>query len=103
MSISKREKKGIFIIFVDLHNNMQLTDNTKVYNVSDIDLIETANILRETFRESDIIGRIERDEFAVIPIDAHRDSPGIMDERLLDFTVGIIKQKCRHRPPTLTW
>lgn len=82
---------------------MQLTDNAKVYNVSDIALIETANIRRETLRESDIIGRIESDGFAVIPIDAHRDSLRIMDERLLDFAVRIIKQKCRHRPPTLTW
>ena len=71
MSISRRDKKDLFIIFVDLNN------------MGDIAIIETANILRKTFRTSDIIGRIDSDEFAVVPIDARKKSTGIMDARLL--------------------
>jgi len=82
MSISRREKKGLFIIFVDL-NNMSLTGNTNGYNEGDNVLIETANILRKTFRTSDIIGRIDSDEFAVVPIGALNDTTSTMDARLL--------------------
>jgi diguanylate cyclase (GGDEF)-like protein len=82
MNISRRDKKDLFILFVDLHN-MRLTDKANGYSVGDVALIETANILRKTFRTSDIIGRIDSDEFAVVPIDAHKSSIRIMDTRLL--------------------
>ena len=82
MNISRRDKKGLFIIFVDL-NNMGLTDNTNGNNAGDNAIIETANILRKTFRTSDIIGRTDSDEFAVVPIDAHKESTRILDARLL--------------------
>ncbi len=82
MSISRRDKKDLFILFVDL-NSMHLAESTNGYSVRDIALIETANILRKTFRTSDIIGRIDSDEFAVVPIDAHKSSTRLMDDRLL--------------------
>lgn len=81
MNISKRDKKGLFIIFVEL-NNMGLTDNTNGKNAGDIAIIETANILKKTFRTSDIIGRTDSDKFAVVPIDAHKESTRIMAARL---------------------
>lgn len=82
MSISRRDKKDLFIFSVDL-DNMRLTDKTNGYSVGDVALIETANILRKTFRTSDIIGRVDSDAFAVVPIDAHKSSTRIMDARLL--------------------
>ncbi len=82
MSISRREKQGLIIIFIDL-NSRQLKDTIKDYSEGDIALIETANILKKTFRGSDIIGRIDSEEFAVVPIGANRDSTRIMDARLM--------------------
>lgn len=82
MRISRREKQGLIIIFIDL-NSRQFKDNIKDYSEDDIALIETANILRKTFRGSDIIGRIDSEEFAVVPIGANRDSTRIMDDRLM--------------------
>ena len=83
MSISRREKQGLIIIFIDL-NSRQFRDNIKDYSEGDIVLIETANIIKKTFRGSDIIGRIDSEEFAVVPIGANRDSTRIMDDRLME-------------------
>ena len=35
-------------------------------------LVETANILRDSFRQSDILARFGGDEFAVLVTDTHR-------------------------------
>jgi len=45
-------------------------------------LIETANILKETFREPDIIARIGGDEFGVLAIEGRRDSAEMLISRL---------------------
>ncbi len=83
MRLSRREEQGLIIIFIDL-NSRQLKDNIKDYSEGDNALIETANILKKTFRGSDIIGRIDSEEFAVVPIGANRDSTRIMDDRLME-------------------
>jgi diguanylate cyclase (GGDEF)-like protein len=45
-------------------------------------LIDTANILKETFRGSDIIARIGGDEFVVMPIETTGDNLEIVINRL---------------------
>lgn len=95
MSISRREKSGLCIVFADL-NSVQLKDDTDGYNGGYLALIEMANILRETFRTSDIIGRIGSDEFVVVPINAHNDSTGIMDARLLENVQAFNTRNCNH-------
>ncbi|MBT6048819.1 MAG: GGDEF domain-containing response regulator [Candidatus Scalindua sp.] len=76
--LSKREKRKFFVLLVDI-NNTKLINDTE----GDLSLLETANILRKTIREPDIVGRIDSNEFVVIPIEAHKNSVGTLHNRLL--------------------
>jgi len=60
-----RLKKGIALIYADLDNLKDIND-TLGHQEGDAALIETTKILKETFRQSDLIARIGGDEFVVI-------------------------------------
>jgi diguanylate cyclase (GGDEF)-like protein len=47
-------------------------------------LIDVANILKKTFRESDFIARIGGDEFVVLGIEAEEPDAGMLANRLLE-------------------
>lgn len=55
------------LFFIDL-DGMKPINDVLGHNEGDRALIETADVLRVTFRRSDIIGRMGGDEFAVLAI-----------------------------------
>jgi diguanylate cyclase (GGDEF)-like protein/PAS domain S-box-containing protein len=65
MKIAKRLKKDNFLVFLDIDNLKEVND-TYGHAVGDLLLQGVAAILRTTLRESDVIGRIGGDEFAVL-------------------------------------
>lgn len=71
--IANRTKEWLLLLFVDIDNLQQIND-TLGHNEGDWALIDIANILRWTFRKSDIIARIGGDDFAVL---ATKPSNGI--------------------------
>lgn len=81
LQLCKREKKGIFMLYTDLDGLKKIND-TFGHKEGDIALIDIANILRNNYRESDIIARIGGDEFVVIPIGTTEDSAKIATSRL---------------------
>ncbi len=81
VKIADRMKRGMVILFADL-DDMKRINDTLGHREGDLALIETATILKETFREADIIARIGGDEFAIITIEAHKDSAKILRSRL---------------------
>lgn len=74
---------AIMLLFIDL-NDMKWINDTFGHQEGDAALIETAIILKETFRESDIIGRIGGDEFAILVLEAYKNSGEILTTRLQD-------------------
>ena len=64
LKLSNRMNRGATVLFADV-NKMKAINDTLGHPEGDLALISTAKILRETFRESDILGRIHGDEFAV--------------------------------------
>ena len=81
LQLCKREKKGIFMLYTDLDGLKKIND-TFGHKEGDMALIDIANILRNNYRESDIIARIGGDEFVVIPIGTTEDSTKIATSRL---------------------
>jgi diguanylate cyclase (GGDEF)-like protein/PAS domain S-box-containing protein len=82
MNISNRTQKEILLLFADL-DGMKKINDTLGHQQGDMALIDTANILRKTFRESDIIARIGGDEFVVLAMGKEDNDAMILQERLL--------------------
>lgn len=63
----KREKKAFFVLYVDM-DHLKMINDTMGHEEGNNALIDSADILREHFRKSDIIARVGGDEFVVLPI-----------------------------------
>ena len=81
MKITERTKKDMLLFFADLDKMKQIND-TMGHQVGDKALIEIATILKEVFRESDIIGRMGGDEFAILAIDTTDETREVLIMRL---------------------
>ena len=81
LKTAKRQQKGLFMLYGDLDGLKGIND-TLGHQKGDWALIDIANILKETFRGSDIIARLGGDEFVVMPIDTTGDNIGIVLNRL---------------------
>jgi diguanylate cyclase (GGDEF)-like protein/PAS domain S-box-containing protein len=68
LKIANQKKKSVMLIFTDLDNLKRINDDFG-HSVGDHALIKTTNILKTTFRQSDIIARIGGDEFVVLTSD----------------------------------
>ena len=82
LNYTERAGGEIFIIFADL-DNMKWINDTLGHEAGDKALVLTARLLRTTVRDTDIIGRMGGDEFAVLLTSASsNDSEPILLARL---------------------
>ncbi len=94
LSISIRTKRGMILVFIHIEGLNEI--NEKLGNqYEDLAKIETANILKEAFRESDIIARHGRDEFTAIAIESFDANNEIIITRLQDELESRNKQENR--------
>jgi two-component system, cell cycle response regulator len=71
LKLAQRKNKGLLLMYADLDNLKQINDRYG-HHEGDLALIRTAKTLRETFRKSDIIGRIGGDEFPIVAMEAEK-------------------------------
>jgi diguanylate cyclase (GGDEF)-like protein len=64
LRLAQRSQAPFSVLFVDLDNLKQVND-IHGHGVGSATLRETAELLQETFRETDVIGRVGGDEFAI--------------------------------------
>lgn len=81
LKMADRLKKGIYILYADL-DGLKVINDTLGHKEGDSAIRETALILKETFRNSDVIGRIGGDEFVIIPIGTAGDNINVITTRL---------------------
>jgi diguanylate cyclase (GGDEF)-like protein len=81
LKTAKRRQKGLFLLYCDLDGLKGIND-VLGHQKGDWALIDTANVLQETFRGSDIIARIGGDEFVVMPIETKDNKLEIVINRL---------------------
>jgi len=68
LNMADRTSSKMLLVYIDL-DNMKWINDTFGHSEGDLALIEVANVLKETFRKSDIIARIGGDEFAILAIE----------------------------------
>lgn len=81
LKIGQRAKKDIYLFFVDMDGMKWINDNLG-HNEGDVALIDTSNILKKTFRDSDIVARLGGDEFVALTTDTNDDNIEIINNRL---------------------
>jgi diguanylate cyclase (GGDEF)-like protein len=81
LRIAGRVGAAVSQVYADMDGLKQINDVLGHHN-GDRALVETANILRETFRDADVIARIGGDEFAVLTVEGATNGTDAMLERL---------------------
>lgn len=81
IKIARRANWEILLIYADLDGLKSIND-TFGHQEGDKAIKEIAEILRETFRTSDLIARLGGDEFSVLAINASRDGIETITDRL---------------------
>lgn len=81
LALARREGTKLLCIYADI-DTMKRINDTYGHKEGDVTLIEINNILRYTFRESDIVARIGGDEFAILSLERTGERSGTMIRRL---------------------
>lgn len=94
LKAAERNKRYLSVIYADLDGLKEIND-TLGHKEGDAALTEFADLLRDTFRESDIIARLGGDEFAVVVEVAEPDSELVIKRRLEDRLSAVNIRKDR--------
>jgi two-component system, cell cycle response regulator len=79
--VADRMRKRVSHIFVDL-DGLKMINDSLGHPVGDQALIETTDLLRETFRDSDIMARMGGDEFVVLAMENTGTDAELWTDRL---------------------
>jgi diguanylate cyclase (GGDEF)-like protein len=82
IKLSKRNKRELILVYLDLDGMKDINDAFG-HGSGDTALKRTAEILKESFRETDVIGRMGGDEFCVLALGTTPEYSGIIATRLI--------------------
>jgi diguanylate cyclase (GGDEF)-like protein len=91
LKVAIRAKKRSLLLYIDMDDLKWINDHHG-HNEGDQVLIDLANILKKTFRESDIIARIGGDEFVVLLESTDENGKILMtrlDENIRDYNAKV--------------
>lgn len=111
VKLAYRTGKPFMVAFIDLDGMKQIND-TFGHQEGNHALVEAANILKDSFRQCDILARIGGDEFAVFVVEATQDNVDTVKRRMqeklelcntdpsrryqLCFSVGVVSANGNH-------
>ncbi len=81
LKMTKRGGEELCVIYADMDNLKKINDELG-HKVGDKALIAIADILKTSFRESDIIARLGGDEFVIIQVGTNLEGVGLVTKRL---------------------
>jgi diguanylate cyclase (GGDEF)-like protein len=81
LKLSDRTKRGLILIYADL-DNMKAINDEFGHDEGDRALVTVGDVLKMTFRSSDVVGRVGGDEFAILALEAKAESLDALRNRL---------------------
>jgi diguanylate cyclase (GGDEF)-like protein/PAS domain S-box-containing protein len=113
LKIAKRLHDNVCLLYLDI-DDLKVTNDTWGHKAGDKVLADFGHIVREAFRESDIIGRIGGDEFAVLILTSSPKRDRVLLERLkekltaynqkktnkfkISVSIGLVRRAARRQP-----
>jgi diguanylate cyclase (GGDEF)-like protein/PAS domain S-box-containing protein len=99
MKQAHRKKRSMLLIFGDV-DNLKMINDTYGHAQGDQTLKEVSAILRDSFREADIVARVGGDEFVVLAVDSSKERVNVLTNRIQ----SILEKRKQHgdRPYQLT-
>jgi diguanylate cyclase (GGDEF)-like protein len=70
LRLAQRSQLPLSVLFIDLDHLKQINDSFG-HDAGSAFVVETAEILKQTFRETDVMGRVGGDEFAIVCQGSH--------------------------------
>jgi diguanylate cyclase (GGDEF)-like protein len=83
LKFARRAGHALCLLYIDL-DSLKYTNDTYGHAAGDTAITHFAQILTDTFRESDVIGRMGGDEFVVLTIDTAENDLANIQSRLQD-------------------
>lgn len=83
LKLCDRAARPAMVVFVDLDGMKRINDELG-HDFGDQALIETASVLRQCFRYSDVVARLGGDEFVVLAVEADPPTGQLVTERLYE-------------------
>ncbi len=96
LKLAYRARRGFLLFFLDM-NRLKLINDTWGHPVGDAALQQFAGVLRQTFRDADIVARTGGDEFTVLCVEAATEQAAVM-ERLYQ---NIARFNAQHTLPAV--
>ena len=96
LKVTRRKGYGLLLCFADVDNLKDINDSYG-HSEGDLALVRTAEALKRTFRDSDILARIGGDEFAVLALEASRHNQQLILRRFEQNLLHMNANEPRYR------
>ncbi len=80
LKMASRAKQAVYMLYADV-DGLKIINDSFGHKEGDYALINTARVLTDTFRESDIIARLGGDEFVLFPVGTTEEYIDLIVER----------------------
>ncbi len=95
LKLGRRSGRGMLLFVMDVDRLKQINDSFGHFE-GDRALKRTAEVLQETFRDSDVLARLGGDEFAVLAVEASGHSEATITTRLFECLKSISAEPSRY-------
>ncbi len=102
VKVADRLGSSLVLVYVDI-DRMKWINDTYGHMAGDKALIDTASILRNTFRASDIIARMGGDEFVVFSVDSVGIAENVVHKRMSENLHAHNLESDRHFPLSISY
>jgi diguanylate cyclase (GGDEF)-like protein len=96
LKLERRSGGGLLLFFIDV-DGLKAINDTYGHSTGDHVLKRTAEALKKTFRDSDILARLGGDEFAVLAVEASDDCEATMRARLQEYLNALNRHNQQYR------